>query len=93
MEQFAGYGFNKSHSTAYALLAYQTAYLKSHYPVQFMAAQLTSEVSNTDKIVKHLAECREMQIRVLPPDINGSDLNFLATGSDIKFGLAAILKA
>ena len=90
MEQFAGYGFNKSHSTAYALLAYQTAYLKSHYPVQFMAAQLTSEVSNTDKIVKHLAECREMHIRVLPPDINGSDLNFLAAGSDIKFGLAAI---
>jgi len=90
MEQFAGYGFNKSHSTAYALLAYQTAYLKTHYPVQFMAALLTSEMSNTDKIVKHLAECKEMGIRVLPPDINASQLDFLASGKDIKFGLAAI---
>jgi DNA polymerase-3 subunit alpha len=62
MEQFAGYGFNKSHSTAYALLAYQTAYLKTHYPVQFIAALLTSEMSNTDKIVKHLAECKEVGI-------------------------------
>jgi len=90
MEQFAGYGFNKSHSTAYALLAYQTAYLKTHYPVQFMAALLTSEMSNTDKIVKHLAECKEMGIRILPPDINASQLDFLASGKDIKFGLAAI---
>ena len=90
MEQFAGYGFNKSHSTAYALLAYQTAYLKTHYPVQFIAALLTSEMSNTDKIVKHLAECKEMSIRVLPPDINASQLDFLASGKDIKFGLAAI---
>ena len=90
MEQFAGYGFNKSHSTAYALLAYQTAYLKAHHPVQFMAALLTSEVSNTDKIVKYLAECREMSIRVLPPDINASELHFSASGKEIKFGLAAI---
>ncbi|MCZ6877880.1 MAG: DNA polymerase III subunit alpha, partial [Acidobacteria bacterium] len=90
MEQFAGYGFNKSHSTAYALLAYQTAYLKTHYPVQFMAALLTSEMSNTDKIVKHLAECKEMGIRIVPPDINASQLDFLASGKDIKFGLAAI---
>ena len=90
MEQFAGYGFNKSHSTAYALLAYQTAYLKTHYPVQFIAAVLTSEMSNTDKIVKHLAECKEMGIRVLPPDINASQLDFLASEKDIKFGLAAI---
>ncbi len=90
MEQFAGYGFNKSHSTAYALLAYQTAYLKTHYPVQFMAAVLTSEMSNTDKIVKHLAETKEMGIRVLPPDINASQLDFMASGKDIKFGLAAI---
>ncbi|MBI4445230.1 MAG: DNA polymerase III subunit alpha [Acidobacteria bacterium] len=90
MEQFAGYGFNKSHSTAYALLAYQTAYLKAHYPVQFMAAMLTSEMSNTDKIVKYLGECKEMGIRVLPPDINDSELDFLACGTDIKFGLAAI---
>ena len=90
MEQFAGYGFNKSHSAAYALLAYQTAYLKTHYPVQFMAALLGSEMSNTDKIVKHLAECKEMGIRILPPDINASQLDFLASGKDIKFGLAAI---
>ena len=90
MEQFAGYGFNKSHSTAYALLAYQTAYLKAHYPVQFMASLLTSEMSNSDKIVKHLAECKEMGIGVLPPDINASQLDFLASGKDIKFGLAAI---
>jgi DNA polymerase-3 subunit alpha len=90
MEQFAGYGFNKSHSAAYALLAFQTAYLKTHYPVQFMAALLTSEMSNTDKIVKDLAECKDMGIRILPPDINASQLDFLASGKDIKFGLAAI---
>ncbi|MEE8349520.1 MAG: DNA polymerase III subunit alpha [Acidobacteriota bacterium] len=90
MEQFAGYGFNKGHSTAYALLAFQTAYLKAHYPVQFMASLLTSEMSNTDKIVKDLAECKEMGIRVLPPDINTSELDFLASGEDIRFGLAAI---
>ena len=90
MEQFAGYGFNKSHSTAYALLACQTAYLKAHYPVQFMASLLTSEMSNTDKIVKDLAECKEMGIRVLPPDINTSELYFLASAGDIRFGLAAI---
>ncbi len=89
MEQFAGYGFNKSHSTAYALLAYQTAYLKTHYPVQFMAAMLTSEMSNTDKVVKYLSESKDMGIRVLPPDINASDLHFRAAGKDIVFGLAA----
>ena len=90
MEQFAGYGFNKSHSAAYALLAYQTAYLKVHHPVQFLAALLTSETSNTDKIVQYLNECREMGIRVLPPDINSGDLHFSARGHDIQFGLAAI---
>ncbi len=90
MEQFAGYGFNKSHSTAYALLAYQTAYLKAHYPVQFMAALLTSEMSNTDKVVKYMNECRDMGIRVLPPDINASQLHFQARETDIMFGLAAI---
>ncbi|MGH9340584.1 MAG: DNA polymerase III subunit alpha [Acidobacteriota bacterium] len=90
MEQFAGYGFNKSHSTAYALLAYQTAYLKVHYPLQFMAAMLTSEMSNTSKIVKYMAECKEMGIRVIPPDINSGDLDFIATGKDIQFGLAAV---
>ncbi len=90
IEQFAGYGFNKSHSTAYAILAYQTAYLKSHYPVQFMAALLTSEISNTDKIVRYLNECRDVGIRVLPPNINSGSLHFSARGESIHFGLAAI---
>jgi DNA polymerase-3 subunit alpha len=90
MEQFAGYGFNKSHSTAYALLAYQTAYLKSHYPVEFMAAMLTSEMSNTSKMVKYLGECKEMGISVMPPDVNSCDVYFQAKGNTIQFGLAAI---
>lgn len=91
MEQFAEYGFNKSHSTAYALLAYQTAYLKAHYPVQFMAALLTSEMSNTDKIVQYLGEAREMGLKVLPPDINTSHVHFAGTrAGEIRFGLAAV---
>ena len=90
MQHFAGYGFNKSHSTAYALLAYQTAYLKTHYPLQFMAALLTSEMENTDKLASHIAECREMGIKVLPPDINESQANFTVMESGISFGLAAI---
>ena len=80
MEQFAGYGFNKSHSAAYAYLAFVTAYLKAHYPVEFMSALLTSETGNTDKVVKYINECREMGIRVLPPDVNPSDLNFTPVG-------------
>ena len=76
MEQFAGYGFNKSHSAAYAWLAYQTAYLKANYPAYFMAALLTSERANTDKMVQYIGECREMGIRVLPPDVNQSDMFF-----------------
>jgi len=76
MEEFGGYGFNKSHSCAYALLAYQTAYLKTHYPVEFMAALLTSEAGNTDKIVKYINEARGMSIPILPPDVNESDLLF-----------------
>lgn len=90
MEQFAGYGFNKSHSAAYALLAYHTAYLKTHYPVEFMAALLTSQAGDTDSIVKYINECREMNIEVLPPDINRSDANFTPDGNAIRFGLAAI---
>jgi DNA polymerase-3 subunit alpha len=90
MEQFAKYGFNKSHATAYALLAYQTAYLKVHFPVQFMAALLSSEVGNTEKIVMYIAECRDMQIPILPPDVNESELMFLSTGGKIRFGLLAI---
>jgi len=76
MEQFAGYGFNKSHSAAYAWLAYQTAYLKANYPAYFMAALLTSERANTDKMVQYLGECREMGITVLPPDVNQSEMFF-----------------
>ena len=90
MEQFAGYGFNKSHSAAYALLAYQTAYLKTHYPVEFMAALLTSVTGSTDDVVKYINECREMGIAVEPPDINVSDANFTPHGQAIRFGLAAI---
>jgi DNA polymerase-3 subunit alpha len=90
MAQFAGYGFNKSHSAAYALLAYHTAYLKTHYPVEFMAALLTSVTGNTDDVVKYINECREMGIAVEPPDINVSDANFTPHGSAIRFGLAAV---
>ena len=90
MEQFAGYGFNKSHSAAYALLAYQTAYLKTHYPVEFMAALLTSETGTTDRVVKYINECREMGIAVEPPDINVSEANFTPHGGAIRFGLAAV---
>ncbi|MGH9788077.1 MAG: DNA polymerase III subunit alpha, partial [Candidatus Acidiferrales bacterium] len=90
MAQFAGYGFNKSHSTAYALLAYQTAYLKTHYPVEFMAALLTAETGNQEKIVKYIGECREMGITVLPPDVNSSDWNFTPAGDAIRFGLGAV---
>src|SRR3989338_5045669 len=77
MEHFAGYGFNKSHSAAYALIAYQTAYLKAHYPLEFMASLLTSEMGNTDKIILYIAECKSMGIKVLPPDINESFKDFL----------------
>jgi DNA polymerase-3 subunit alpha len=90
MEQFAGYGFNKSHSAAYALLAYQTAYLKTHYPVEFMAALLTSVTGNTDDVVKYINECREMGMPVEPPDINISDANFTPHGQAIRFGMGAI---
>jgi DNA polymerase-3 subunit alpha len=90
MEQFAGYGFNKSHSAAYAWLAYQTAYLKANYPAYFMAALLTSERANTDKMVQYIGECRAMNIDVLPPDCNQSQMFFTVVGKDIRFGLAAI---
>ncbi len=90
METFGRYGFNKSHSAAYALLAYQTAYLKTHYPIEFMAALLTSEAQNADKIVKYISECREMKIEVLPPDINESFKHFAVIGNQIRFGLTAV---
>jgi DNA polymerase-3 subunit alpha len=90
MAKFAGYGFNKSHSAAYALLAYQTAYLKTHYPVEFMAALLTSETSKPENVVKYIKECREMEITVAPPDVQTSAADFTPLGSTIVFGLAAI---
>jgi DNA polymerase III subunit alpha len=90
MDKFAGYGFNKSHSAAYALLAYQTAYLKTHYPVEFMAALLTSETSKPDSVVKYIGECREMGIAVEPPDVQISGAQFTPHGEAIRFGLAAV---
>ncbi len=90
MEQFAGYGFNKSHATAYAYLAFVTAYLKAHYPIHFMAALLTSETGNTAKVVKYINECREMGITILPPDVNHSDWSFTPDGQAIRFGLGAV---
>jgi DNA polymerase III subunit alpha len=90
IEPFAGYGFNKSHSVAYAMLAYKTAYLKAHYPVAFMAAMLNSELSSSDSIAKYLGECRNMGIGMLAPDINESDFAFTVVGKDIRFGLGAI---
>lgn len=90
MEKFAEYGFNKSHSTAYAIISHQTAYLKAHYPVEFMAALLTSEKDNRDKIIKYIGVCKEMGISVLPPDINESLKDFNVVGDNIRFGLAAV---
>jgi DNA polymerase-3 subunit alpha len=90
MEHFAGYGFNKSHSTAYALVAYQTAWLKAHHPRHFMAALLTSEKENTDNIVKYIAECRAMGIPVLPPDVNRSAVDFTVEPGGLRFGLGAV---
>jgi len=90
MEYFAGYGFNKSHSAAYALVAYRTAWLKAHHPVHFMAALLTTEKGNTDKLVQYANACREMGIPVLAPDVNASGLDFTVEGERVRFGLSAI---
>jgi len=90
MEKFAGYGFNKSHSAAYGLVSYQTAYLKTHYPVEFMAALLTSETSKPENVVKYIAECKEMGISVEPPDVQVSGAQFTPHGDAIRFGLAAV---
>jgi len=89
---FAGYGFNKSHSAAYAYLAYHTAYLKAHYPVYFMASLLTSEAEkgDTTKVVKYIDECNKIGIKVLPPDINESELIFTVKGDHIRFGLSGV---
>src|SRR5487761_1837697 len=90
MAEFAGYGFNKSHSCAYALLAYQTAWLKTHYSVEFVAAMLTAETGNSEKVVKYINEARSMGITVLPPNVNSSDVDFTPVGEAIRFGLRAI---
>jgi DNA polymerase-3 subunit alpha len=90
IEKFGGYGFNKSHSAAYALIAYQTAFLKAHFPVEFMASLLTGEINSIDGVVKYIAECRHHGIKVLPPDINESDKEFTVIGSKIRFGLVAV---
>ena len=90
MAPFALYGFNKSHSAAYAFIAYQTAYLKAHYPVEFMAATLTLDMSDSDKVVKSINECRKMKIEMLPPDINLSGREFKVIGNSIRFGLEAV---
>ena len=90
MAKFSGYGFNKSHSAAYAWVAYQTAYLKTHYPVEFMAALLTSETSKPDNVVKYIQECREMGISVDPPDVQVSGAQFTPHGDSIRFGMAAV---
>jgi DNA polymerase-3 subunit alpha len=90
LAKFAEYGFPKAHSAAYALLAYQTAYLKTHFAVEFMSALLTSVTGNTDDVVKYINECREMGLAVEPPDINVSDANFTPHGAAIRFGLAAV---
>jgi DNA polymerase-3 subunit alpha len=90
MEKFGGYGFNKSHSAAYALIAFQTAYLKAHYPVEFMAALLSSEMHSSDSVVKYIAECRSHDIPILPPDINESEKEFTVQDKGIRFGLVAV---
>jgi len=90
MVTFGGYGFNKSHSAAYAMITFQTAYLKAHFPVEFMAALLSSTMDKTDSVVKYIAECRYQNISVLPPDINESEKGFSVRGDQIRFGLAAV---
>ncbi|MEO5364825.1 MAG: DNA polymerase III subunit alpha [Magnetococcus sp. WYHC-3] len=90
MEKFAGYGFNKSHSAAYALVAYQTAWLKAHHPVAFMAATLTCDLLHTDKVMNFIRECRAMRIPILPPCINRSGVAFTVEGTGIRYGLAAV---
>jgi len=90
MEKFAGYGFNKSHSAAYAMVTYHTAYLKTHYPEEFMAAQLTCESGNTDKVTLYISECRDREIEILPPHVNESFRDFHVMNGKIIFGLAAV---
>src|SRR5439155_273449 len=90
METFAAYGFNKSHSAAYAVITYQTAYLKAHYRTEFMAGLLSLEAGDTDNTYKNLAECRDRNIPILPPDVNESRDDFTVAGETIRFGLGAV---
>ena len=90
MEKFAGYGFNKSHSTAYALISYQTAYLKTHYPLQFFGALITADMDNTDKVIRYINDCRDMKIKVIPPEVNESMKDFTIARDHLIFGLGAI---
>ena len=90
MEKFAGYGFNKSHSAAYALVSYQTAYLKAHHPLEFFGALITADMDNTDKVIRYINDCREMDIEVLPPDVNESFWDFTIARGKLLFGLGAI---
>src|SRR6188472_118386 len=90
MEFFAGYGFNKSHSTTYAWVAYQTGYLKANYSWHFMAALLTIEAANTDKLAIYLGECRDLDVSILPPDVNSSEMRFTVVNGAVRFGLCAV---
>src|SRR5262249_28234018 len=90
MQTFAAYGFNKSHSAAYAVVTYQTAYLKAHFPTEFMAGLLSLEAGDTDSTYKNIAECRTSGIAILPPDVNESREDFTAAGRAIRFGLGAV---
>jgi DNA polymerase-3 subunit alpha len=90
MEKFAGYGFNKSHSTAYALVSYHTAYLKAHYPLQFFGALITADMDNTDKVIRYINDCRDMGINVMPPNVNESMKDFTIAEGHLVFGLGAI---
>jgi DNA polymerase-3 subunit alpha len=90
IQKFAGYGFNKSHAAAYAVVCYQTAYLKAHYPTEFMASLMTTDMGNTDKIMGYFSECRDLGIKVMGPDVNESRKNFAVVDGAIRFGLAAI---
>ena len=90
IDKFANYGFNKSHAVAYSYIAYQTAYLKAHYPSEFLAANLTNEFENTDKVSHFLEDCRRLNIKILPPDVNNASVNFDVTDGTIRFGMSAI---
>ncbi len=90
IDEFAGYGFNKSHAVCYSIVAYQTAYLKAHYPKEFMAANLTSEMGNTDRVVILIDDCKRMGIEIMPPDVNSSFERFVAVEEGIRFGLKAV---